>query len=124
MTFPTAGAIIRTNYNPPSIRYRVIQTWIAPDGSASFVCHLADDPSGKHGKYYVNNFRLVGARILGTCYAPGTAGWQAIYGEAHLHNPEAGDGYAEVLLELHEEQMTLFAGDRASGGSRIGGGAR
>lgn len=100
MEIPELGAIIRTNYGTGP--YRVIRIYRSEENEYFFVCHDADDPKGRRGESYLNNYRIIDGRLLGRQQRPGTAGYLSNHGGLN------GDGYDEIIIEAPAVQPTLF----------------
>lgn len=99
MQIPEPGAIIRTNYKTGP--YRVVR--VRRFGQTySFICHDADDPSGRKGERYLNGYKIIDGRLLGSKCIPGSAGYQSHGGGLN------GDGYNEIIVESPALQPMLF----------------
>lgn len=99
MNIPTKGAIIKTNYKTGPY---IVVSVSHHDKGYSFRCYAIDDPLGRKGEYYLNNYRIIDGRLLGCQHSRGSAGWAANGGGRD------GDGYNEIIVLEEALQMALF----------------
>mgnify|MGYP001350210908 CR=1 FL=1 len=104
---PKVGDIIRTNYGAGlATGYVVLRVTQNRDGY-SFVCRTAAGSDSKN--YYLNQYLLLGQRLVSGPYPPGSAGWHSNNGGLNL------DGYDEIRIEQAALQQTLFDVDALTG---------
>lgn len=97
---PNIGDTIRTNYGT-GLATGYVVTLVAKKGDLYyFTCRRADEAD--NGNYYLNDYKLMGQRLVRGPWFPGSAGWHSNNGGLN------GDGYDEIRVEKPAIQPMLF----------------